>query len=165
MSCASSTPLLHQLGNVYFIFQIQRHVTWHIYHFPTLPCSDWTDHTKAVIYPLNQNELEWIDPVLSARLLFIVAGELKFDQVKVVSTVRVDLLRHGNQQNLFSITAAAKKKMNSMHMERYWFCYFERTNKMVLQLFNSLICPRVMSWSQGGLIRWYKCKKKKKKYS
>lgn len=58
MSCASSTPLLCQLGNVYFIFQIQRHVTWHIYHFPTLPCSDWTDHSKAVIYPLNQNELE-----------------------------------------------------------------------------------------------------------
>lgn len=77
MSCASSTPLLRQLGNASSIFQIQRHVTWHVYHFPTLPCSDWTDHTKAAIYPLNQNELEWIDPVLSSRLLFIVAGELR----------------------------------------------------------------------------------------
>lgn len=77
MSCASSTPLLRQLGNVYSIFQIQSHVTWQIYYFPALPCSDWTDHTNAVIYPLNQSELEWIDPVLSNRLLFIVAGEPK----------------------------------------------------------------------------------------
>lgn len=60
------------------------------------------------------------------------------------------LLHLGNQQNLFSIKAAAVKKMDLMHIDGYWFGHFQKTNKMALQLFNGFYLPQKNVWAPGG---------------
>lgn len=63
----------------------------------------------------------------------------RFDGAKVIPTGWSYLLPYSNQQNLFSITAAAQEKMDLMHIDGYWFCNFRGTNQTVSKLFNSVL--------------------------
>lgn len=122
MPRASSTLQLSQLVNRFSIFNINLkafHVPY-INLFPILVCSDWNDHTTAVICLLNQNELR-SELTLSCQAGCCPLSQLRsrLDEVKVIPTVRGYLLRRGNQQNLFSITDAAEEKMDLMHIDRY----------------------------------------------
>lgn len=151
---ASSTLQLSQLGNRFSIFNINpKAFSRPIYQSFPHTGMFWLERSyRSRNLPSKSNwTQEWIDPVLPSWLLSIVADEIKLDEVKVIPTVRGYLLRRGNQQNLFSITAAAEEKMDLMHIDRYWFGHFQRTNKMVLQLFNCFYLPQSNVWAPGGV--------------
>lgn len=110
---ASSTLQLSQLGNRFSISILIQKAFYKQYVIfpPILTCSDWNDHLTAVIYLLNQNELRG-ELTLHCRTSCCPLSQKrwKLDKVKVIPSVWGYLLRCGNQQNLFSITAATEKK-------------------------------------------------------
>lgn len=148
--CASSTLQVSQLGNRFSIFNINQNTFLipYISLFLILACSDWNNHTVTIIYLLNQNELR-SELALSCQAECYPLSQLRsrLDIVKVIPTVWGYLLCCSNQQNLFSITVAVEEKMDSMHIDRYWFGNFWGTNKMASQLFNCFYLP-------PGIIFW-----------
>lgn len=151
---AFSTPQWSQLRNRFSIFNMNSKA-FHIPYIklsPDLACSDWNNHTTAVIYPLNQNQLRSeLTSSYQAECYPLLQLRSRLDKVKVIPTVWGYLLRSSNQQNLFSITAAAEEKMDLMHIDRYWFGNFQRTNKMVSQLFNWFYMPQSNVWASLGV--------------
>lgn len=112
---------------------------------------DWGDHTAACNLPSKSKwTLEWISPRPRAECYPLSRLRSRLDQVKVIGKVRSYPLRRSNQQNLFSITAAMQGKMDSMHIDRYWFGNFRRDkHNGSSNCLTVVICLRVMSRPWG----------------